>query len=419
VKRKKLLVLLASLLLAPLAGEAAARLVLRLRGEPYDAAVARQRFESALEAVEGDLLPGGQERNRQKNPLFLHPFFGWEAKPNHALLVDDVRAFAAGVPEEQYTIVVLGGSVAGLFVEPEVGASDVLAADLEADPRFAGRTVRVLSHGRGAFKEPQQLFVLTWLFALGIEPDAVINIDGFNELAVSNQNLTYDAHPLFPAYPQWGPRLRANLVNADPEVFDAVSEERVRVRAIAETALARGYAQSAILGRWALGRLERTQLAWQEAQKALLQTTRGSELSQEALGPPFEGGEEEVLDLAIRCWRETSRDLEALCRRRGIHYLHVLQPTLHDPGSKPVTDEEQKNGKAIPEWRSAVRHGYPRLREEGAALAAQGFPFLDASRIFADVGETLYYDPCHFNRRGNELLAHAVAAAFLRSLPPE
>jgi len=309
--------------------------------------------------------------------------------------------------------------VAGLFVEPENGASDVLAADLEADPRFAGRTVRVLSHGRGAFKEPQQLFVLAWLFDLGVKPDAVINIDGFNELAVSNQNTTYGAHPLFPSYPQWGPRLRANLLTAAPEVFDEVTEQRVRVKALAETALARGYAHSAILGRWALQRLDAAEADWQAAQKALLLSSRNQEGSEDTLGPPFEGGEEQVIELAVRCWRETSRDLEALCRRRSIPYLHVLQPTLHDVGSKKISEEERKNGKAIAEWRSAIRHGYPRLREEGAALAEQGFPFCDASLIFADVEETLYYDACHFSRAGNELLAHAIAAAFLRTLPPQ
>ena len=38
--------------------------------------------------------------------------------------------------------------------------------------------------------------------------------------------------------------------------------------------------------------------------------------------------------------------------------------------------------------------------------------------IFAEVEDTLYYDACHFNRAGIELLAQAIAAAFLRSLPP-
>ena len=125
-----------------------------------------------------------------------------------------------------------------------------------------------------------------------------------------------------------------------------------------------------------------------------------------------------MLELTVRCWRETTQDLEAVCRRRGIAYLHVLQPTLHDLGSKPITDAERKDGKAIAEWRAAVRQGYPLLRAEGAALAERGFPFCDASMIFAEVEDTLYYDACHFNRAGNELLAQAIAAAFLRSLPP-
>lgn len=422
MNRKQLFVLLGSLLLAPFAGEACARLFLRVRGEPYDGAAARQRFQGALAALEGELLPtpgdGRAASRRDSNPLFLHPFFGFEARPNHARLIEDVRPGSKAEAGNPYTIVILGGSVAGLFGEESTGASDVLARDLEADPRLGGRRVRVLSHGRGAFKEPQQLYVLTWLFALGLEPDAVINIDGFNEVAVSNQNVSYGAHPLYPAFPQWGPRLRAGLLTASPELFDAVTERRYRLRSIAETALARGYIHSAILGTWSLSRLEAADLAWQDAQAALLSSARDGESSKDGLGPPFEGGVEEVIDLAVRCWRETSLDLEALCRRRSLPYLHVLQPTLHDAGSKPLTDEERKQGKACREWREAVPLGYPRLRAEGAALAAAGFPFLDASMLFAEVEETLYYDACHFNRAGNELLAHAIAAAFLRTLPP-
>ena len=42
-----------------------------------------------------------------------------------------------------------------------------------------------------------------------------------------------------------------------------------------------------------------------------------------------------------------------------------------------------------------------------------GIEFLDASRVFQDVEETLYYDPCHFNEEGNLILAEAIAPAFL------
>ena len=64
-----------------------------------------------------------------------------------------------------------------------------------------------------------------------------------------------------------------------------------------------------------------------------------------------------------------------------------------------------------------------RLRGERQATSclpvelAECIPFFDASRVFADVRETLYYDLCHFDQKGSDILADAVVEAFLASLP--
>jgi hypothetical protein len=97
-------------------------------------------------------------------------------------------------------------------------------------------------------------------------------------------------------------------------------------------------------------------------------------------------------------------------------YLHVLQPTLYDEGSKVLTRDEIAKSKTVREWSEGARIGYPRLRAAGPELTARGIDFYDASLVFADVGETLYYDACHFNARGNEILAEAVAARMLDAI---
>lgn len=86
------------------------------------------------------------------------------------------------------------------------------------------------------------------------------------------------------------------------------------------------------------------------------------------------------------------------------------------------------NGPEDPRWRAApvaacvdvwapgVLRGYPLLRERGARLAAEGHPFVDATRVFADVEETLYYDSCHFVAAGHELLAEALAPHVIDAL---
>src|SRR5690606_30828242 len=109
--------------------------------------------------------------------------------------------------------------------------------------------------------------------------------------------------------------------------------------------------------------------------------------------------------------------LAAICADRDIPYIHVLQPTLHDAGSKPLTAGEVATGAAVRHWREGTRAGYPLLRAAGEELAARGVHFYDASRIFADVEETLYYDACHFNERGSSLLVDALTADLRREHP--
>ena len=107
----------------------------------------------------------------------------------------------------------------------------------------------------------------------------------------------------------------------------------------------------------------------------------------------------------------------AICESQGMFYMHVLQPTLHDPGAKPATSEELANGKAPDTWMEGVELGYPRLRKAGADLAQEGEHFLDASGVFRGIERTIYIDSCHFVGDGNRILADAIADELLRSYP--
>jgi hypothetical protein len=114
---------------------------------------------------------------------------------------------------------------------------------------------------------------------------------------------------------------------------------------------------------------------------------------------------------AVRSWIEGSRSLQAICEARSIAYLHVLQPTLHDTGSKTLTGDEIVGSRAPDAYIDGVHLGYPRLREAAGSLRNLGIHFLDASMIFKDVKEGIYVDNCHFNLAGNRLLARAIAPA--------
>ena len=66
----------------------------------------------------------------------------------------------------------------------------------------------------------------------------------------------------------------------------------------------------------------------------------------------------------------------------------------------------------------AVRQAYPLLAQAGAELSREGVAFFDLRWLFVNEADPLYVDPCcHFNDRGNELLAEAVAAELAALLP--
>jgi hypothetical protein len=120
-------------------------------------------------------------------------------------------------------------------------------------------------------------------------------------------------------------------------------------------------------------------------------------------GPDFDHDPKAVMELSVRCWLECSNSMHELCAARGIRYVHVLQPTLYDTGAKPITPEEEALTLPSEFWLVGPRDGYPLLRGRIDELRAGGVRFLDQSRVFADVTETLYSDTCHLNPRGEEL----------------
>ena len=425
---RRLLLALASFLLACGLAEGIQRLWLRAHGRPYSAAATRERLLTLRNALSQRLpLPGTQQREEPSEARdqieVVHPYLSWESLARLDRVAVESAAFRRGDGRDSFDVLVLGGSVAEIVMQL---GGERLKAVLEADPRLGPGSVRLLNHGRAAHKQPQQVLALIYLLGLGYAPDAVINLDGFNEVAVGNGNAVQGVHPLYPMSSQW--RSLTQGSRTDPEALDLLLEMRVAQKealAIGARALALSLHKSSLLGSLAYARMNaaraRAGAAFQEYMRFL--AARADDV--DVRGPSFRAPGEEldaVADLLVPHWAASSRQMHALCSEQGLHagrklrYLHVLQPTLHDDGAKPLTPEELASAGAEPSWIEGVRRGYPLLRAAGAALAAEGVPFLDASRVFADVEETLYYDACHFGRAGCELLAEEIGRALLAEL---
>jgi hypothetical protein len=418
VLRRLLLALGVSLALLLLL-EGGARLWLRWTSQPYDGARDRGRVLEIQSRAQDPLpLPARRPDRSGRHPgsrESLHPYLGFESTNGPPAFANELRTSRdAAARAASWRVLLLGGSVAAIF---ERLGREHLARLLAADPNLRGREVQMGSLARPAFKQPQPYLYLCWALSLGVRPDAVLLIDGFNEVSLGRANAIAGMHPGFPAWSQW--MAVARPAGSSEELIELWIELRQRKRELVRaTELALGWPcfESALVGRLALRWVRSRESRWSEANASYLEQLAGGRIPPSLLGPPFEGTPEEALHEVAASWMECSRLIEALCSSLGIAYLHVLQPTLFDPGSKPASAEELAILSNPPGWVVGVEQGYPALRRLGERLVKEGIAFLDASRLFADVAETLYYDECHFGEEGNRRLAEAIGPALLEAL---
>ncbi|MCE9594184.1 MAG: hypothetical protein K8S98_08320 [Planctomycetes bacterium] len=396
------------IVLAVLVGlELGTRVWLRITATPWDFDAAKAEIEGLLgahDAPAGSAPPtnDGAAVDATRTET-LHPYLGVDLVASRERLRRELEATQR---DDGFDVFVLGGSTATDFVG---AGAETLAALLTNASGLSSGPVRVWGEGRSTFKEPQQANELAYALTFGVRPDLVIVIDGFNDVALAVENGWEGTHPLYPWAPRWVALAGSGM--RDPKTLDrmlALRERRARTARLARFELASGVMNSALLGSLGLRKLHALDREADAAFEELNAGLRAADATHAERGPDHATDHARILDAAVTAWSEGAFSMWSLCRDRGIAYLHVLEPTLHDEGSKPATAEELAHGQVPPAWSEAVRLGYPRLREAGAALAERGVPFLDASRIFADVNEPLYYDGSRFAEAGQRLLGDAL-----------
>src|SRR5262245_12045121 len=88
---------------------------------------------------------------------------------------------------DEFIVGIFGGSVAGA-VAFAAQQDDLLQRLLQHHPGYAAKQIRVLNFAIGAHKQPQQLQILAYYLSIGQKFDAVVTIDGFNEVRVGSEN---------------------------------------------------------------------------------------------------------------------------------------------------------------------------------------------------------------------------------------
>jgi hypothetical protein len=414
---KSLVVLLAACLAGALFLEIAGSLTYRaVRGRIFSRSEIRERLTARRFAEDGT---GGAEASKDETPpdqaVVLHPFFGFVINPT-AKGVNEFGFFrreplVKRSPDKR-TVIFFGGSVADQVFY--LGQPALLEA-LQQRPDFQGRAIEILTTAVGGYKQPQQLMILAYLLSRGAEYDVVVNLDGFNEIDSSMDNIATGVNPYFPH--TW--KLHARLgLDREASVLlgriEVLRDERERLRRWFDRPLLRSAAFSLALWDF-LDRAREAEIHRRTAQLEAMLDDEREDLPPQVQGPPYEYENDEAFyrDMAD-FWASASLHMARLCELHGIAYVHLLQPNQYLPGSKKLTDEELEV--AYDDRYTGIERvpvAYPILIERGGELRERhGVNFVDLTRMFADESRTVYNDfCCHVNKLGAELMARRVAAA--------
>lgn len=307
--------------------------------------------------------------------------------------------------DDRYVVALVGGSVA---LQLGCYADDVLAKELRKSAKLRGKKIQFVRMAVGGWKQPQQIFALQLAWLRGAHFDLVLNLDGFNEVAMPAENVSRGV-------PGWFPRSWAQLMDRTPS--------RAQMLLLGRLAVAREQRQLAVASAGSVWWSPTLQCLWLLRDRrmasdvvTLQREIDGAEGERTfaATGPGIEGRDLKASRVEmVAVWQRASRELHALCREHGADYHHFLQPNQYVAGSKPIGSEERAVAIFTGEQslQPAVVHGYPLLRRAGAELKRAGVPFSDLTMVFADHPEPLYIDTCcHVGRRGSEIMAIAMVA---------
>lgn len=376
----------------------------------------------------------------------LHPYRGWTVRPGSPAQVDwdVIPRMAPGVSREairswlqerpantlgfsstvqdyrslqddQLVVGIFGGSVAEhVALVGEVVIREVLAASLALAPE----TIHVISFALPGYKQPQQVLALVEALLLRIPLDAVVNIDGVNEASFLASGDNARHHPLYPPIYQIAPALAVlggSLKADDLERFASIRRDRRHAARLEHFAAHSIIRFSAIARTWCrilarrLG--ERAAIAQQQLQQSLAGRHPARDIMA-SLDDPCMDSNDACQHVMADLWSTSSMLMATLARQAGAAYLHVLQPNQYVQGSKPMLSPEERRYAYLPEDPPslAIKRGYPLLQTRGQHLQELGVAFQDLTSLFVHDPGTIYVDTCcHYNRRGIELFARAIA----------
>ncbi|MCP4536130.1 MAG: hypothetical protein GY832_03195 [Chloroflexi bacterium] len=347
----------------------------------------------------------------------FHPFFGYfnNSGNNHNFYFADDYPFIKD-NENQYIIGVFGGSVALHFGNK---GKERFIENLKRHPFFEDKEIIVLIFCAGGYKQPQQLLILNYYLAIGQELDMVINIDGFNEVALSSMNNKHGIDASMPSVDHIMSILnlidQTTLTSERLESLAKISRYKMQLsdtaQGMSDTNIASVY--------FVLDQFHKILYSGYQNELLVFNELESS-ASRESLVYiyPVQGQLEDsdLFESIALTWATSSILMHQALQGRDIPYFHFLQPNQYY--SNKVFSKEETKIAFIENHPYGIeaKKGYPILLDKDDLLEQNGVNFYSAVDIFDDELDIIYSDSCcHYNQFGNDLFADFVVDAILET----
>lgn len=362
----------------------------------------------------------------------FHPFFGFIQKPsadfrpgfkvNNYGFISPYDYPLKKTKKNQFIIGVFGGSVASNYGVFEV-QNKILPQYLKQLPGLKDKEFVILSFATGGYKQPQQLLILNYFLALGQEMDLVVNIDGFNEVALSNLNNKNQVDLAMPSIQHILPltSLANNSLSTKAmKTTIRIQENKDRINQglsslqncffAACDALTSVYVQN-LVNNYKTDVIkfekERTQQKKDDSGSVIYINTNKSVL-QDSL----------AFEQMAQNWVKSSIFMHKVLSASNVPYFHVLQPNQYYQ-TKRVFGEAEKQiafNKDTP-YAKSVQIGYPALFKKFPNLEKNNINLVNAVNVFDKTKDAVYVDSCcHYNQAGEVVFSNYVGRSILESL---
>lgn len=381
--------------------------------------------------------------DRTATQLVIHPVLGVSQRPGIAVnekvstkrlkgLIDDknldeVASLTANnlgffsaydypysTKDNDYVVGVFGGSVAQWFA---LQAREYFVYLLKDEfPALADKDIVILNMAQGGYKQPQQLILLNYLLALGQNFDLIVNIDGFNEVALAKNNQNKNVHEGFPsAY--------ALLSLVELSDSQSISQEQFLLLARSltlknklknlEIDIQKSSFSSAALFRTLYSYYIDHQYQQVAYELNYLQTNRNEESIIYIQPADSHTGRPNLM-----LWQRSVAQMQALSRQLDISFLSILQANQYY--TNHIFSEKEALIALSPRspYRQVISSNYPDLELLVGEMKEQGIHIESAVSIFDQEARAVYVDSCcHYNPLGNEILAAFIVEEIDFKLP--